>query len=66
MPDKWDPETSPSAVVDNLGRTDMVLNSNFDKKSKVTSIQDIYVTGGSYTESVTMQFQDFNRQSVFK
>ena len=66
MPDKWDPETSSSAVVDNLGRTDMVLNSNFDKKSKITSIQDIYVTGGSYTESVTMQFQDFNRQSVFK
>ena len=66
MPDKWDPANSPSAVIDNLGRTDMVLNSNFDKKSKITSIQDIYVTGGSYTESVTMQFQEFNRQSVFK
>jgi len=63
MSGKWNPESSQSAIIENLGRTDSVLNSNFDKKSKITSIEDISVTGGSYHEQITMQFQEFNRQS---
>jgi len=65
MAGKWDSTTSKSSTKDGVGRTDSVLSSNFNKNNKITSIDDIYITGASITDTLLVQFQEFNRQSEF-